>query len=263
MLKKIAYRTAAGIGKMATTIQLSPVQKHWQGLKINLDLEQFIDAKIFYFGTYEPDTLKTLYEVVRPGMRVIDVGANIGVLSLIFGKIVGPIGDVYAFEPSAWTFCRLIANLELNGMDWCHGERLAVWSKSDKCVQMVLPCGYRLDHADTATNQKVDVTTLDDYAKSNGLDRIDFIKTDTDGREAHVIEGAREIIAEFHPIIMLEFAPHQTEACSFTWRAPFDILDSYGYRYFDTTGSEANLEKIKAGILRYSDSVNILAMAEK
>ena len=65
-------------------------------------------------GAFEKRTVAAYSRLVRPGMTVIDIGANIGAHTLPLAKLVGPTGRVIAVEPTIWAVERLRANLDLN-----------------------------------------------------------------------------------------------------------------------------------------------------
>ncbi len=91
-----------------------------QGLSLSLDLQQ---EKDYWLGTYEPDLQAAIAELVKPGMRVYDVGANIGYISLLLARRVGETGHVYAFEALPANLERLRLNLELSGLAQTRNSR--------------------------------------------------------------------------------------------------------------------------------------------
>jgi FkbM family methyltransferase len=73
-----------------------------------------VDRSVYYQGTQEIGTIRVLQELLQPGDWFIDVGANIGVLSLVGAQAVGSQGSVWAFEPNPASFAFLKTNIELN-----------------------------------------------------------------------------------------------------------------------------------------------------
>ena len=71
-------------------------------------------AECLYMHSYEYDEIELVINHVKAGMNVIDIGANIGLYSIISDRLVGVEGHVWAFEPSTETHNRLLANLALN-----------------------------------------------------------------------------------------------------------------------------------------------------
>ena len=73
-----------------------------RGLRMRLDLGTYPDVAMAY-GLYERDTDRLFSRLIRPGMTVVDGGANVGYFTLRFAKLVGAGGRVEAFEPDAGT----------------------------------------------------------------------------------------------------------------------------------------------------------------
>ncbi len=84
------------------------------GFKMHCDTRDFIQRRVFYFNIYEPNLTYYILSRVRSGDHVVDVGANVGYMTLLLSSIVGEIGKVVAIEASPSTFSLLSRNLELN-----------------------------------------------------------------------------------------------------------------------------------------------------
>lgn len=87
-------------------------------------------------GTYEPEVKKTFLQFLRPGMTMIDVGANIGYYTLLAARAVEQSGHVYAFEPMPTTVALLRKNVEENG----YSDRVTIVPKAvaDKSSQVCI-----------------------------------------------------------------------------------------------------------------------------
>jgi len=231
--------------------------------KINIDLCQFIDSKIYYFGAYEPETVLTIEKLVRPGDVALDVGANIGYITMNLALAVGESGKVVAFEPSAWAFDRLKQNVRLNDMHQVESHCVAVGDIAQKGVKLMLPCGYRLDQRDTAIEQVIDIWTLDDYVTDSGIEKLDFLKIDTDGMEAAIIRGARRTLERFRPKIFFELGPGGLKQKG---ESSDDLLRSFsrlGYSFFQP-GSLKPFDHIEqmVGKLTGTQTINVVALAD-
>jgi FkbM family methyltransferase len=205
------------------------------GFRINLDLKQMIDSRIYYTGAWEPESVAALKELLRPGMVALDVGAQVGYLTLVMASEVGPQGRVFALEPSSWAHERLIQNLELNEMSWVQADRLAAGAEPERNVAMTLPCGYPLDGHDSSQEQAVDVTTLDEYLGGNSVERLDLVKTDTDGMEPNVVAGGHETLTRFKPAVLFEVHPDRLASNGSSPAALFEAFDALGYRLYEET----------------------------
>jgi FkbM family methyltransferase len=151
----------------------------------------------------EPGTLAWISAQVRPGDVFYDVGANIGVFSLLAAHRVGPDGRIVAFEPHAATIATLLENVALNGL----GGRVDVLSCALHRSSGHLPFLYRsltagsglsqvgatrdpFGHdAEPVARELKAVVTADDLLVSGTIPPPDVIKIDVDGNEAQVLAG--------------------------------------------------------------------------
>ena len=85
----------------------------YKGLKLLLNLKKDVDFLI-YFDSFESKNLKLYQTMIKSGNIVFDVGANIGIYSLLASKSLGKDGQIYSFEPSETAFKRLNINVTLN-----------------------------------------------------------------------------------------------------------------------------------------------------
>jgi hypothetical protein len=85
-----------------------------QGLKWRLQMEHSIDREIA-LGIFEPATTRLVNKIVKPGMTLIDVGANLGYYTIVFASLVGKSGKVFAFEPVKQYYEKLLWHVEANG----------------------------------------------------------------------------------------------------------------------------------------------------
>jgi FkbM family methyltransferase len=164
----------------------------------------------------EPE-LRVVRYLVKPGNSVIDIGANIGVYSKIFSKLVGPEGHVYSIEPFLATFeilCYNVRKLHLNNVEPIN---VAV-SDSDRIVTMALP--FNASGAEThyrasiTTNpvgnskietSNVQATTIDSRFLSKS-EKISFIKCDVEGHEPACIKGAAKFLAQSQAAWLIEIS---------------------------------------------------------
>jgi FkbM family methyltransferase len=144
-----------------------------------------------------------------PGDIVLDCGACIGEISLLFAGLVAMQGEVHLFDPIPLhaRYCRLQASLNpslahvLHVNELAVGNRTQVTSGSKGDSDKIAPGGLAIDSFAS--------TSLDDYASSK-LSRVDFIKMDIEGAEMDAIDGAGKIIREFKPRLAIS-AYHKAE----------------------------------------------------
>lgn len=187
--------------------------------KLYLNLrERGLQSSFYYFlpEYYELETQRYIREFVRPGMITVDVGAHVGLLTLLLAYQVGPRGKVYSFEPELKNFSSLQRNLELNHLTWVHpfrralsnqtGEDLLVINLSDANAALRKALGGCERPADIS-QERVQTMTLDDFVEREGIEKIDLIKIDAEQGELLVLEGGQrtfgrgivsEAICEIH-----------------------------------------------------------------
>ena len=183
------------------------------GAAIRLDLGEHVQRWIYFFGVYEQDTVDWFRSNLRPGMVVLDIGANVGQYTLIAARGVGPNGRVHAFEPNPISYRTLTSNIEINAFRNVSAHSLAV-SDSAGEVTFYAPDNDNMGEASLQMSQTgqrnttVMSVTIDDWAQSADLGptpRIDIIKIDVQGLESAVLRGARQVMLRFRPVIICEF----------------------------------------------------------
>lgn len=224
----------------------SVVHKNIDGINFELDLREVIDSEMFYCGSREPKTSRTLELICDPSDVVIDIGANVGSHALPMAKLVGPSGRVYAFEPVPWAMDKLKRNASLNGFSNIVTEQVALSDENLGHVDMEFRASFKIGSAigvddkgriDKGWWQECDhvsteMRTLDSYVTGHDIRRVDLIKLDVDGFEGKVIRGARETLSRFKPVIIMELAPAWVEMRGDSCIAIAMQLRDMGYRCF-------------------------------
>jgi FkbM family methyltransferase len=158
---------------------------------------------------FEKTEVSLVSAFLRPGMSVIDVGANIGMYSILASLRTKPRGKVFAFEPSTESATRLVRNLALNHCDNVTVFRIALSDKADGRMSLVSDRGfgdayrYLDSKADAAGGETVSVTTLDGWAAEHAVGPADFLKVDIEGGEYRMFLGAREYLAASPDIVIM------------------------------------------------------------
>jgi FkbM family methyltransferase len=146
--------------------------------------------------------------IIRPGMTVVDVGANIGVYARFFAGCVGPGGRVVAFEPELQNV-RLLRET-VRRFPQVTVVHAAVSDKSGT-LQLFIADDLNVDHhsydsGDGRGSVTVDAISLDDYFGDGS--RVDIVKIDVQGAEMGVLNGALKLLAKNpHLEMLLEFWP--------------------------------------------------------
>lgn len=170
----------------------------------------------YLLGTYEPAVQECLETILRPGMTIFDIGANVGFLSVLTARLVGELGRVISFEPVPSNAALIGENAEANSFTNVQVMQLAVGSTDARAdfVPSEKPCQGKL-HSDAisaagANLISVEMRRLDSLVLGGELPAPDVVKIDTEGNEADVIAGAGEVLEMFRPVLLIEL--HGTNA---------------------------------------------------
>jgi FkbM family methyltransferase len=174
------------------------------GLMLYPAKDIFIGPCLQAYGEYCPEEGNTFRQLLRSGNVVVEAGANIGSHTVHLSRIVGPTGQVYAFEPQRRIFQILCANLALNNVANVDARQQGLGRVRD--VMRISPpdvgaaANFGGITLGAAGHEAVDVVTLD----SLDLQRLDMIKGDVEGMEEAVIRGGIETIRRLRPKLYLE-----------------------------------------------------------
>jgi FkbM family methyltransferase len=183
--------------------------------KLYLDKKSYIDKKIIKDGVHSKYILDEIVNNIQPNSTFIDVGANIGSISIplaIYFKNQGL--KVLACEASSLMHDKLLKNIALNSLQNIISINMAIF-KNDKGVSFYEQTNLNLNQGLSSLNKnfdigdhllkKIDSTTIDKIINSSeDLDSISVIKIDTQGSELDVLFGASETINRDRPIIIFE-----------------------------------------------------------
>jgi len=160
-------------------------------------------------GTGERRELEIVREHLKPGMTFYDVGANIGIFSMVAARIVGAGGQVVAFEADPEIAERLREHARRNSFEWVNVEQKAAWRESGTVMFERVDTSVSPDrgvgHIVDSTNAHV--VTLDAIALDDCSPKYrppDFIKCDVEGAEVEVFRGAERLLKERGPVILCE-----------------------------------------------------------
>jgi FkbM family methyltransferase len=163
-----------------------------RGSRLALDLST---EKAYWLGYYERRVQRILRDNVKPGDVVYDVGAHVGFFSVCAARLGA---KVYAFEPVATSAARLRTNAALNRLD-IEAIEVAAWHETGS-VELVP--GQWAQQVQTVAGEGVPSVALDELAERERPPNL--IKLDVEGAEAHVLRGARRILAEARPLVVCE-----------------------------------------------------------
>lgn len=192
---------------------------------------------------FDPAPLAALLggPAVPPGAVVMDLGANIGMVSVYCARRAGPAGRVYAYEPDPRNFEVLVRNLELNGATTVEAVRKGVWSgpgelsfySGGNYTSSFCRTPYIERDAAHYQVERIPVVALDAEAERLRLTRLDLIKMDIEGGEVQALDGAAGLIQRFHPDLLIDcHVVEQAPTCTEVIRR----LRDWGYTSIRASG---------------------------
>lgn len=199
------------------------------GITFDLDLGEMIDACI-YVHRFERDVTSFIEATCRKGFVVLDIGANIGAHCLRFARIVGNEGKVYAFEPTDYAYAKLQTNIALNRFGNIQSYQVALANQNLTRQTISYRSSWKSDGSQSQDSSVIDFVRLDDWAAENPIERLDMIKIDVDGNEFSVLDGGRELLKKFKPMVIAEVGAWHFKDSQ---KNPWHILADMGYRFWD------------------------------
>ena len=193
--------------------------------------------------SFEYSTLHLFSTILKKGDVIIDVGANSGLYSILYSKLVGTGGKVYAFEPDPDTFSILKENLSLNNCNNVVSYNLALSNKPSR-IEMV-----SFSHQDlklqsndsfkyirevepdnlSADKSPINAFRLDDLEEFKSLPKIDYVKIDVEGAELLVLQGSVQTILKHKPVFIFELSGEWTNRFGYKPYQVLVFLNELGY----------------------------------
>ena len=176
----------------------------------------YVGKCLDFYGQYSEGEVSLLRALLSQGDTAIDVGANIGALTVPISQIVGLEGRVYAVEADASTFNVLCANLALNGIR--NARPIYGWVTAGD-AQALSPLA-----GNASPVPAIALDALD-------LPACALIKVDVDGGELDVFRSGEMQIERFRPLLYFENELREKSADLLSF-----VIDTLGYRvYFHPT----------------------------
>ena len=250
-----------------------PLTLTWSdGLSVRIVPGDQLSRAVYVSSTYEPNTLSLLRSLVQPGAVCLDVGANVGVVSLAVSRWVGPSGHVYAFEPSGREFARLCDNLERSQARNVTPVRAAVSSFCGRASLRVAAAaagglntlGDSFPYEGVATEQleEVAVMTLDDFAERHSLPAVAVIKLDIEGSEGEAVTGAAGLLARDRPALVLEVFERTLQSTGWTVARLEEVIAEAGYLLYEIDDGTAEVRSV-ASLTGHSEQNLVALPAER
>jgi FkbM family methyltransferase len=190
----------------------------------------------FASGQYEFPVQEALAALVKRGDVCYDIGANLGFFSVLLGRLAGPTGSIYAFEPVPRNASTIERNARLNRMDNITVMRIAV-SSGDGQEELLLAHhvgGAVLKSAgappDLAGSLIVETASLDMLLERQQIKPPNIAKIDIEGAEMEALQGMERILRAWTPAIILELDDETSAGCERKTTLCRSYLHDLGFR---------------------------------
>ena len=185
---------------------------------------------------YEGQTTRLFQALLKPGMRVIDVGAHVGYYTLLAARLVGSEGKVYAFEPEPRNYELLVKNVQLN--DYrnvvMHTEALSDrLGEAELFLSALDTARHSIFRNEVTKGRRIPVrtVTVDAFVEQEGWPQIDLLKIDVEGGETRVLAGMAGLVARKKlSNLVIELAPRELEAAGVSPSVLLEKLRSFAFR---------------------------------
>lgn len=195
-------------------------------------------------GGWERDVENVVADYLQPGDVVLDVGAQVGMLTSQAAHLVGPTGAVVSFEPDPENYAVLSALVARNYLDNVYHHHLGLSDRNGH-IELRRPVGSwgsfmvgesrsALDtgfHATDFVEFTVACQRLDDFMKSLTLGRLDLVKLDVDGPEVAVLKGACDTLKLYQPVVIVEASRHYADH-GYSVTDLIELMTGLGYELY-------------------------------
>ncbi len=205
-----------------------------EGHKIFLD--SLDSLRLSINENYEEESTNFVKKIIKKGDVVVDVGANIGYYTLLFAKLVGQNGKVYAFEPESANFSLLRKNIVVNSYQNVKLVNKAVSSITGR-TKLFISNDNKGSHSIVDKNNKKDVIEIDSVRLDDFFhetkEEVDFIKLDIEGAEIEAINGMISLLKKnSNVIIMTEFTPFMLKKSGFEPEKYLELLKDLDFKIY-------------------------------
>lgn len=242
-------------------------------INFEVDLTEGIDLSLYLFNDFQSHVYENKYVQLNEDDVIFDIGANVGIMSLNFAN-KAKNGKVYAFEPTHYALKKLHRNLELNPelANRIFVTNAFVSAKSDENPNITAFSSWSLtnrtenDHAyhlgTPMSAEGVPSISMDDFVKNNAIEKLDFIKIDTDGHEYEVFIGGKHTIHTLRPKIIFELGLYVMKEKNFDFDFYRNYFQSLNYKLFDSDNmQEITMQNYKNHLPKFG-SIDVLAIPQ-
>jgi FkbM family methyltransferase len=221
-------------------------------------------------GLWEQHVAQNILDNVKAWDTVLDIGANIGIDSMLMSQSVGKNGKVYSFEPSQRIFKTLSENINTINTFEKNIELINKWVGSKvETVQLYMdtnnPGGTSICHNYGWSSESIEIITID----SLQLGKVDFIKMDIEGYEYEAFLWMKNLLEDNAAIkIIFEWSPQFYANLSENWKeysiniltylaglwfTLYEVSDKNIWEKYEITNFEELYNKVWTAFAAHSD----------
>ena len=223
----------------SNSIEQVVIQNYAGSIRMQVDKNSYMGGSIYWSGYHHLNECLFLDSILKQNMTFVDVGANQGEFTLFAAqRLVN--GKVIAFEPVETNLKALKTNVSLNNFSnvvvepfglFNEEKKLPVYTSFDQelnggrheGLSTIYPDQYRSEIEET-----ISLKVFDDLY-FNQLERFDFLKIDIEGAELYALQGMKESLKKFHPIILIEISTETVKNAGYSADELVQFLIELGY----------------------------------
>jgi len=248
----LSWQIYKRVTKNTITLNLIP------NIKLYCQPDSRSASSVLYCGLYDYDDMNFLVRYLRPEDCFLDIGANIGVYSLLAASKI-KTGSIYAFEALPKNYQRLQENIALNQISNIQIYQVAI---SDQVGEICLNLaeGDSMPFITEETNQKtikVSTNTLDNLLDQEVINNLTLAKMDIEGAELLAFKGATSILAQNHPYVWILEINDSVQHFGHQKQDVVNFLKQYGYSIYQYSAETNQLNQIS---LEKQTGNNVLAI---
>jgi FkbM family methyltransferase len=242
ILRRYPLYSGAGTlanSKLVATLAGTSHESAWcptSGGEVLAPLHDYVGRAAFYCGDLDPKISWVCKKLVNRSDTVCDIGANIGIVTLLLSRLVGKQGKVFAFEPNPACCDALRAAIDRSKMSNVTALPFALGATSEERT-LSIPS----DNAGAASlneravrksdkKTRVSVRTLDEVFAAHDIHSVQFMKLDVEGFESEVFRGGTGVLEKLRPDAIL-FEMNEPFRPPLVDHPAFNILTGFDYSF--------------------------------
>ncbi|MFC0406737.1 FkbM family methyltransferase [Roseomonas elaeocarpi] len=214
------------------------------GARLEGAFPDVVHSYVYFFGVWEPSVTALLRAALKPGDVVIDIGANVGLHTLLAASLVGPRGRVHAVEASPGIFRRLERNLRANGASNVHAYNMAATAEAGPVTVFLHDDtnlgGTTIVAEEAARNgarreATVEGRPLAQIVPDEEIAAARLIKIDVEGAEWMVLQGMKDVLPRLRADaeVLVEVKPAALEETGGSLEALLSLFREAGFHPFE------------------------------